>query len=607
MKNSNFFPLERNRYFYGKMLTARDFETEQRYFNNKRRLLNRTLFGAGVVCGLGVYRNDDVSFSVETGLALDYMGREICVNAPVIRKLRMVDGYDALEKSDRAYLCLQYSQEEREPVNNIGAADSVSEQYNKIEEGFRLFLSTDEPDLTEIYGGSGVNSVSVVYSAHGLRIIRIVPKLALSGDEITVRFVILKGIDDQPVSFAYSFAGDYFRSKGEESSRLSFAEDTSLKSDVFTADFTLSCADAAEISVPLHKDKAEIAVQMGDFTDRITVDAPEVYLCADADSFAIMRDTRMSTLEKHIGGENTPIYLAKMDCLNIGTGFIIRHITPLPFGQRVNLGGGAEQVSHTAAQPVQTAVVKSEDLLKGGVSTEVETLDYWQKPQVNASYSKKNKRLSFKFGIPSTEAYDYATSSGVAEIPISGAIRVNARFFSEDIPHNLGIGDVSLSVSVEYDDGGERKLLFGDGEIFAAKGEKAVPKIEAAALLSPEKGTFRIGIRLSDYVDGHSVRVRWFAYKPTRDTAQMRAKDKIVIRISPDIQKLKPLERVRFMAEVSGSEDKTVTWSVTDHDGGSIDDNGLYQAPSEGGTYEVVACSNADGETRTSAFVIVED
>ena len=43
MNNSNFFPLERNRYFYGKMLTARDFETEQRYFNNKRRLLNRNV------------------------------------------------------------------------------------------------------------------------------------------------------------------------------------------------------------------------------------------------------------------------------------------------------------------------------------------------------------------------------------------------------------------------------------------------------------------------------------------------------------------------------------------------------------------------------------
>lgn len=72
-----------------------------------------------------------------------------------------------------------------------------------------------------------------------------------------------------------------------------------------------------------------------------------------------------------------------------------------------------------------------------------------------------------------------------------------------------------------------------------------------------------------------------------------------------DIQKLRPLERVRFTAEVDGTEDKSVTWSVSDPEGGSIDDNGLYQAPSEEGTYEVIARSNADGETRTSAFVLV--
>lgn len=607
MNNSNFFPLERNRYFYGKMLTARDFETEQRYFNNKRRLLNRTLFGAGVVCGLGVCRNDDVSFSVETGMALDYMGREICVSTPVIRKLRMVDGFEDLSKSDRAYLCLQYSQENREPVNNIGAADSGSEQYNKIEEGYRLYLSTDEPDLSEIYGGSGVNSVSVVYSSHGLRIVRIVPKLAVSGDEITVRFVVIKGIDDPQVSFAYSFSADYFRSAGDEAGRLSFTEDPTLGTDVFNADFAMNCAEVSDTAVPLHKDRATISVQMGDFTDNVQVEAPEVYLCRDADRCSLMRETRMSTLEKHIGGENTPIYLAKVDCLNIGTGFIIRHITPLPFAQRVNPAIAEAHSGNSAAEPVPMASAKPDNILGGGIGTEVETLEYWQKPQVSAAYSKKDKRLNFRFGIPSAEAYDYATSSGVADIPISGAIRVNARFFSEDIPHNLGIGDVSISVSVEYEDSGERRLLFGDGEIFATKTEKAVPRIQAAALLSPEKGTFRIGIRLSDYVEGHSVRVRWFAYKPTRDTAQLRYNDNIVIRISPDIQKVKPLERVRFLAEVSGTEDKGVTWSVNDPEGGSIDDNGLYQAPSEEGTYEVVARSNADGETRTSAFVLVEE
>ena len=51
MSNANFFPFARNRYFYGKLLTVRDFEVEQRYHCTKRELLNRLLHGAGVVCG----------------------------------------------------------------------------------------------------------------------------------------------------------------------------------------------------------------------------------------------------------------------------------------------------------------------------------------------------------------------------------------------------------------------------------------------------------------------------------------------------------------------------------------------------------------------------
>jgi hypothetical protein len=184
MKNNNYFPSERNLYFYGKMLTARDFETEQRYFNNKRRLINRTTLGAGVVCGLGVYQNDDTSFFVETGLALDYVGREIAVASPVIRKLQMLDGYDTLAKSDQVYLCLKYAETPREPVNNIGAVDKESERYNKVEEDFHLSLSTADPDFREIYSEAGTNHVTTIYNAAGIKIVRILPKLALSDEEL---------------------------------------------------------------------------------------------------------------------------------------------------------------------------------------------------------------------------------------------------------------------------------------------------------------------------------------------------------------------------------------------------------------------------------------
>lgn len=603
MNNNNFFPIERNRYFYGKMLTARDFETEQRYFNNKRRLINRTLFGAGVVCGLGVYQNDDASFSVETGMALDYSGREIVVSEPVIRKLNMVEGYESLEKSGQGYLCLQYLQTDREPVNNIGASDHDSEQFNKIGEGYRLYLSAEEPLLSDIYGVGGTNSVASVYSSHGLRIVRIVPVAAAAEEEITLRFIVIKSIDSPPVSFTYRFESDYFRSSGE-SIELSFAEDGRADKDVFTVDFTLRTAMVSEVSVPLSSGWSELFVSIGDYTDMTHVDMPDIYICGSRDSLNEMRDTRISTLGNHIGGENTPLYLAKIDCLKIGTGYIIRHITPLPFGQRIHTGGSGT-VGTGAASPSQSGAA-AENFLGGGVSAGIETLEHWQQPRVNTHYDPKRGKLDFRFGIPSGEKYDYAASSGTVDIPISGAIRVNARFLSQDIPHGLGPGEVSLTLSVEYSEEGSRRLLFGSGEVFSPKNEtKLVPRIESAALLDPDKGTFRVGLRLTDYVEGHTVRVRWFAFKPVGDNSCGSAEEDIAVQIAPLIHKMKPLERVRFTAVVEGTEDKTVSWSVVDADGGSIDDNGLYQAPSAAGTYEISACSNADPTSRVSAFVVV--
>lgn len=88
MTNLSLFPIERNRYFYGKLLTVRDFELEQKYLNDKRRLLNLAIAGPGVVCGLTVSKSDDMTLMLESGLALDCMGREIVVDAPVIKNFR---------------------------------------------------------------------------------------------------------------------------------------------------------------------------------------------------------------------------------------------------------------------------------------------------------------------------------------------------------------------------------------------------------------------------------------------------------------------------------------------------------------------------------------
>lgn len=71
---------KRMRYSYGLLLDKFHFELEQQYFNNKRWLLNRRIFGPGVVCGLDVQLDRDrEGVVVLPGLAIDRCGREIIV------------------------------------------------------------------------------------------------------------------------------------------------------------------------------------------------------------------------------------------------------------------------------------------------------------------------------------------------------------------------------------------------------------------------------------------------------------------------------------------------------------------------------------------------
>lgn len=155
MKNLTYMPFSRNRYFYGKLLTAEDFEQEQRYSNDKRRMINRFVFGAGIVAGLEVIRVDDYNISLEMGLALDETGREIVVDKPVIKKLSQLEGFEEATKEEGAeslYLCIEYCESPIEPVQNIANPSvHVSEEteYNKYQEHYRLYVTDDEPEMVE--------------------------------------------------------------------------------------------------------------------------------------------------------------------------------------------------------------------------------------------------------------------------------------------------------------------------------------------------------------------------------------------------------------------------------------------------------------------------
>jgi hypothetical protein len=360
---------------------------------------------------------------------------------------------------------------------------------------------------------------------------------------------------------------------------------------VHVHEITLKAAQIGGSLVELAPGGGVFTIRYGDMAEEVSLDLPcQAYVCENAETLAAQTATK-DTLRARLDSEDLPMYLAKLAVVQAGASTIITDVCPMPFDQRRS----REDVRQGGAQNGMT------------VSSEVETLKAWQRPQANATYNHATRNLHLRFGIPAAQEYDYAASSGVVEIPMSAGMRVNARYVSDEVPHNLGIGNVEITLSVEFtDEEGTRAQLFGNREVFKSRSGNNIPQVQTAAILYPERGTFRVGAWLLDNVPGSVLRVRYYASKVVRDIDAVKIADAVSIRLTPEVHRTAARERVHLKAAVYGSNDRGVIWAIADKNGGSIDQNGLYQAPDIPGTYEVTATSTANPDVQASCFIIVE-
>ena len=128
----------RNRYFTGRLLTAKDFQDEQDYHISKRRYFNRCMYGSTIVCGLEVELGRQHQVRVQKGLCLDCCGREIFLPNDEIISVPKKDGI--------YFLVLLYKEID---INPMPIPDSPcndpSIEYLQIEETYEMMWQTDNP------------------------------------------------------------------------------------------------------------------------------------------------------------------------------------------------------------------------------------------------------------------------------------------------------------------------------------------------------------------------------------------------------------------------------------------------------------------------------
>ncbi|OEF97121.1 hypothetical protein [Desulfuribacillus alkaliarsenatis] len=594
MKNKNYYPFDRNHYFYGKLLTVRDFEVEQRYNNNKRRLLNKLLQGTGVVAGLDVVQVDDQSISIESGMALDDYGREIVVQEPVLKRLRLIDGFEQVKDSSNIYLCMEYDETLTEPVHSIVSTptdDSGGNQYNRITESYRFYL-TDQPLAPDALLKYKLEKErKVIFQNQMLTIEQIVPRYVEQGKKLDITINISKKGTIEPVEVQYMMEAGHLKDElGNPNLEVLFQEKENKKEWGIEKKYVLSAEQVKKTLDRIRIPSASFSVKIGDETFTIdedvlfnvqVIDRPiGVQLCEDfySQDFSDMVS----------GNSQTALYLAKLHIITSGDMYIIETLEKMPFGQYV-INNNLLQMMLEASATTSNQVDNNEYEFRK------DTL--WQELR-----NKEDDPKSW-----------FAT--GVEDIDLGFDKTKNKRFFSHEIAHGLGNGPVAIVLAVEetkqyVENSGERVLIFGENSIFkSSQFDSDTPEYRMGALAYPDKGTFRIGLHLLEQGKQATMKVRWWAYKDAGEEQKdegLWALKNIKISITPNTVTVAPREKVHLIANIEGTKNKECRWQVKENNGGTIDYNGVYEAPNAEGIYEIIAQSVKYPQKKASAYVVVK-
>lgn len=137
---------EKNRYFQGKLMSARDMVTDQQYHANRLELLAQHTTGTGIVTGFGISNfeatDEGLEVTIQPGLAIDSTGKPIVVRNPTTRSFPIPDG-------NELYLFIEHDTETKDPVPVPGSGPLSEEQSeeSRILEVFSLTTREAAPAI----------------------------------------------------------------------------------------------------------------------------------------------------------------------------------------------------------------------------------------------------------------------------------------------------------------------------------------------------------------------------------------------------------------------------------------------------------------------------
>ncbi|MEF9864985.1 MAG: hypothetical protein RR576_02825 [Oscillospiraceae bacterium] len=593
MQNRKYYPFERNSYYSGKLLTARDFEAEQRYFNDKRRFLNRLEGAGGIASGLGVIMADDASVILQAGCAMDASGREIVVAETQVIKLSTIEGFGELT-TQSAFLGISYDEQAVDEVYSVMNDDTGGEHYNKMREQYKLTL-LDENLVAHIETPTEeMVAKLVIYADNDVEVAQYTPRFLPKGSELMVRVQITRFAQGSgEYSFAYTMdTPGLCGEQNKQSTEVAVNNLKLLQGECSNYDYTLcpepytygggACISISNFSI--RKGGDETFSLNKKFTADIKPVQQELSDFYLSNYYAKPMDKTLNE------SYDEKLWIAKITLIRQNSAVIIDKVSPAPFSQyRYN--------------PQQLMTLRR---LKAFY------------PSVRQPLAVQAPQAANNVSAPSSgQDMLRNTACGVFTMSLGLGYDIKEPIFSEEIMHGLGMGPVYVDVGVEYitenkKKGSTSEIFLGDISIFDnnthANDSERIYKLSTAVKILPERGTFIVGIRLGDTSGPISLRVRWYAIRLgeiNKKLKQSQNGGERMMLVNPDTIVIQPKATAHITPVFVNMPTEACTYKLMDTESGTIDQNGLYTAPSREGVYEIRIEAISDATVYCHAFAIV--
>lgn len=509
---------ERNRYFKGKLMTTRDFETEQKYFNDKRRLINRLFFGGGIVCGLQVIKIDEKTISIENGLAIDSSGREVMLEKNIIMdkgiitaELNKLDGLEDEEFMKDLYLCIQYKEEAKDLVNSVL---ENKQEHNLVKDSSEIFLSDESPDTSD-FGLSNliedkkllcvledIKQTRTMKESQRLKVWQTVPRFVNPGDVFEIVVTVEKGYFSDAIKLEYEIESEEFEPVKNDGFKISYSEGLKNK------DWLQSYKCLVKAKNTLGNTTGKIRIKDGKIKisigDRQYIE--EVHL---VNSPKII----VESLKERVLKEYSNRGFDDATKSNKGNAICLARVSFYKYKSSYSI----ESVERVRAEEYAISLPLIRVL---------DNLD--KKHDKNASHSNDQNIMgevrAFLAQTAATSAKTY--SSGVQSIDFNSVQKDGNKYFTEEISHELGVGPVYIGTGLElnYQDtlsgilNDDSEIFYGSNMVFEnSEYAPDIVGVNIGVVLYPNRGTFRIGVSIPQQkhkqqgVQG--INVRWWAFR----------------------------------------------------------------------------------------------